>query len=173
MVEKKIYYETLDTSSISPQTLNRIFELEQDMWARGVGEYIKCTACGKVFSKAEIYDATEQQALINSTVQEIERILFNGDTPDCRECHAATQHIYSYDTYFDEISHRYSRDQSFLSVARDQTGKIVGFMDAYIDTLEKIFSEEFASHFSPDLLKIIMQEFALNQKQMMLTFSSL
>lgn len=40
---------------ICEQDLLKIHEIEQDMWAEWIWEYLKCDWCWEIFSKKDIY----------------------------------------------------------------------------------------------------------------------
>lgn len=169
-------YESINTNNVSAATLEKIFEIEQDMWSRGIWEYVKCNDCGKNFSKSEIYNDTYikrgiSKSLLTQTVMQIEEYL--GELPVSPCCKTDTEHIYNRVEYMWEIEKRYSSDESFLTIARNREEEIVWFIDWYIATLEEIFTNEFRFHFSHDLLELICQQYEVYRETKMLTVSSI
>lgn len=159
----------------SDALFDTIFDIEQDMWARWIGEYLTCKSCDTIYSKDDIYwekwIATIPLIQRKNTVAEIEQVL--GAIPDCPCCEIPLDHIFHYDSYIWEIKNRHAWNNSFLSLSRDDTWKIVWFMDWYIATLEEIFMKEFSFHFSPNVLDYIWEKYKKHKSVDMLTVSSI
>ena len=163
-------------SSISNEVLRKIFEIEQDMWSRGIGEYLKCTNCDSIFSKSDIYGKDWHihvpDEIRLETVMEIEKHLC-GILPCCNNCGWATEHIYNQDEYVPAMVRRYRKEESFLTLAHDDWGEIIGFMDWYIATLWEIFEEELGFHYTHDILNALQREYHMFRDQKFLTFASI
>ena len=176
VLENKVDVGVENPSQISESTLMRIFEIEQDMWARWIWEYLQCTNCDEIFSKDDMFwkkwYAIFPTALQKETVMAIEKYL-GGRTLQCKCCGWDTKHIYDIDTYLDEIRWRYNMEDSYLSVARNRDGEVIGFMDWYIATLDEIFENEFKYHFSPNLLDMLYEKYKAHRQRRMLTVSSI
>lgn len=170
-----ISYESLPPRDLKDEDLLKIFEIEQDMWARGIWEYIRCDECESIFSKEDIYGKKWNLDLLmdlqKETVMQIEGIIWLW-CPDCPTCQWQASHIYSMDDYIPKIEKRFMRDEAFLSVAK-KSWEIIWFMDWYIANLEEIFQDEFSYHFSDDVLDQIMDRYRLYRKQKMLTVASI
>jgi len=170
-----ITYTSLDTHNIPQEVLDRIFEIEQDMWARWIGEYVECSTCDIIYSKEQVYGQSWihplSQQCVRETVMEIERQL--GHSPKCLWCGWKMTHIYDYNSYIEQIQERYGREDAFLTVAYNSEDQIVWFMDWYIASLEEIFRNEFSFHFTEGLLEEIMCRYKLHRSQKLMTFSSL
>lgn len=138
-------FQILDGENISDFDLDQIYHLEQDMWAHGIGEYISCNGCEKIFSKDDIFH-TLDISLRNKTVSEIETILWGISTPICPCCWGITRHIF-WEDYRNSIDERYSLHPSFLCVFRDTTGRIKWFMDGYISSFDEIYTREFGKYY--------------------------
>ena len=168
----ELSFESINTDRITTEMLDRIFEIEQDMWARWIWEYIQCNSCSKVFSKSDIYWKNWLIELPRKiqleTVQEIESIIWINELP-CPCCSWNTTHKY-WETYVNKILERYAHDNSFLSVLRNWNDEIVGFLDWYIWTLEEIFNNEFQDHFDEKLIDEICEKYKVHRDTQMLTF---
>jgi hypothetical protein len=144
------------------------------MWARGIGEYVSCKSCEKIFSKDEVYGEWAEIPLSNNlqleTVLHIEKILWW--LPNCKCCGWPTKHVYEADEYIADIYRRYNMDQSYLSLAMDDSWEIIWFMDWYIATLEEIFENELKFHFSPNVLDVLYEKYKKHRNDRMLTVSS-
>ncbi|MDD5213608.1 MAG: hypothetical protein PHG82_04250 [Candidatus Gracilibacteria bacterium] len=139
--------ESVNPKMLSQKDLEKIVEIEQDMWARedSLGEYVKCKCCNKIHSKEDIFGHLEKDIKIQ-TVKKIENIIdFEIVCPDCN---GQIKTIYDRNEYIESIRSRYNNTiESFLTVYRDNTGEIRGFMDGYIDNFRKIFDKELFFHF--------------------------
>lgn len=141
--------ESIDPKTISEIDLKKIAEIEQDMWARedGIWEYIKCTSCGEIHSKEEVFWHLSNDIKI-LTVAKIEEILKITDIP-CISCNSKTEFIYDRNEYIEEIRDRYNNSiESFLTVYRDPKWEIRGFFDWYLDTFDNIYDKEFDYYYS-------------------------
>lgn len=141
--------ESIDPKTISENDLEKIAEIEQDMWAREdwIGEYIKCTCCNKIHSKEDVYLHITNDLKIQ-TVAKIEEALQIIKIP-CISCHSKTEYIYDRNEYIEEIRDRYSNSvESFLTVLRDKNWEIRGFEDWYIDRFDRIYKNEFSLYYN-------------------------
>lgn len=178
MVDRTIAspFEFVDPHTISEATLDRIFEIEQDMWSRWIWEYVQCKSCETIFSKLDIYGDDGPLPLPSEirslTVMKIEEHLWIS-TPSCHCCWWETQHIYDKDEYLPAMRRRYWRPESFLSLAYDDTDEIIWFMDWYLATLEEIFEDELKFHYSPELLEELKRSYNMHRDQKFLTFASI
>lgn len=164
-----------ETKNVWKDLLEKLFEIEQDMWARGIWEYLNCRKCHKIFSKSDMYDAQKVMWLDSDvrleTVMQIERVLWWVPFSPC--CHTEMKHVYEKEIYISDMKKRYMRKESFLTLAKKNQWEVIGFMDWYVASLEEIFDEELRFHFSRDTLYEIMKEFWLDRKQKLLTVSSI
>ena len=170
----QLTYEAVDTKTISIEKIKRIFDLEQDMWARGFWEYLKCLDCEKVFWKLDYYGKDNvywfAREIQLSTVSEIEKI-FWWKLPTCLCCWWETEHIF-WEEYLEDIISRYSMQESFLVEAM-AGNKIVWFVDWYIETLEIIFRRELSFHFENNVLDEICNQFKISPHTQLLIMTSL
>lgn len=171
-----ISFQSVETSSLSWESLDRIFEIEQDMWARGIGEYIRCISCETMYSKADIFwnhgSIKIPDSIRLDTVMQIEKF-FWGNTPLCICCGWETRHVYEKQQYMWAIERRYNRNESFLTLAYGRDKEIIGFMDGYLTTLWEIFQEELRFHYSEKILDELEQRYLIQRDQKLLTFSSI
>ncbi len=80
------------------------------------------------------------------TVQEL---LASRSTPNisCQHCSGKTKFVYGEEN-IGVIEERLLRTkQSFLVIAQNAAGRIVGFEDTYVSDLEDIFRREFLTHY--------------------------
>ena len=166
--------QSLQTIHLPDTTLRWLHEIEQDMWARWLGEYLFCSTCQKVFSKSDIFDhwdiSQELWAQRFETVAAIERILW--DVPSCPCCGNNTEHVYGEDHY-STIERRHRNPNSFLTVAQNTQWEIIGLMDWFSAKLLDIYEQEFYAHFSAKVLDIIENKFWISPDTQVLTVSSL
>lgn len=139
----------LNTRNISKKDLEKIVEVEQDMWAREewLWEYVRCECCATIFSKEDIFWHLERKLKIK-TVWEIERVLWVL-RPICLNCWEETTPIFDRNKYIEQVRERYSNTiQSFLSVYRDETWEIRWFFDWYVDNFDSIYWKEFEHYYA-------------------------
>jgi len=141
----------LDFDCVTPSNLSewdvwKIFDIEQDMWARkeGLWEYLECRDCCKIFSKQDIYDKKDKSTY-NFTVSEIEK-KSERKTFVCPCCEGELKHCFQREYWIEEIKIRYSQ-RSHL-VLMKAWAEIVGFMDGYVASYDDIYEREFSDHYS-------------------------
>lgn len=135
--------ESINTQEISNDQIHRIWEIEQDMWARGIWEYVRCNDCGHIHGKDEMFDhlASDIQQL---TVKKIFSLL-NIQNLECRKCWWDTKEIY-WENYIENIQRRYKWLNSFLSTYQADW-EIQWFADSYTASYDEIFHEEFETYY--------------------------
>jgi hypothetical protein len=47
--------ELVDPRNLSEDDISEIHEAMQDVWAEGIGEYVQCDRCQRVYSKKDIH----------------------------------------------------------------------------------------------------------------------
>lgn len=138
-------FESVKAKNLSIEDVNKIYEIEQDMWAEWIWEYLKCENCWEVYSKNDVFwDIVLEQYL--ETVSELEKKVWN-DKFDCLCCWNQTKHIWGKD-YIEQIKERYNDKESFLATVRSKTWEIIWFTDAYISDLDTIYKREFEHYYS-------------------------
>ena len=148
------FIETINWKDLSESELERICEIERDMWSHGLWEYTQCNSCWNIDGKYDMDGESslywkKSKNLLRETVSDIERIL-NIQKKDlqCTKCWDSVEYIFPVDTYIDDISSRYEFNTSFLSLYRDYDWKICGFMDGYVSDINSIYSREFENYYS-------------------------
>lgn len=140
-----IHVSSVDPHTLSGDDILSLAEVTQDMWADGIGEFVQCTECDHMHSKKDIYGHLKSE----SYQLTVRRIMgeFEVDNIPCQRCCGKTRAVFG-SANIEVIKDRLTRTrQAFLAVAHNDHGTIVGFEDAYIGTLESIFSREFESHY--------------------------
>jgi hypothetical protein len=164
----------IPTVDLTNDYLKQMFELEQDMWARWLWEYLICNDCKKVFSKSDIYDwplwSKQVENFRLETVSEIERNIWT--IPECPCCNGITKHICG-EEHLNKIIGRHWLDESFLTLAFNTQGKIIWLMDWFSASFEEIYRREFYAHFHEELFDIIEDLFWISHDTKVLTVSSL
>lgn len=153
--------ESIDTSLISDWDLNKIYEIEKDMWAREewIWEYIICKNCQKISSKEDIFWHLSNEIFL-LTVSKIEETLWI-DGVTCKNCNSTQTDFLFWNEYIDEIRKRYQESESYLTVYRDKKKEIRWFVDWYIDNFTTIYQREFEYYYSifgENNLKKIIEE---------------
>lgn len=140
----------IHVTQIDPHTLNsndfaRLNEVMQDMWADGIREFVQCEDCSKMHSKKDIFGHLDKKSY-SMTVRQIMGD-FEIDTLSCNDCWWKVRFVFGKDN-MDVIRERLTKTRrSFLTVWFNENDEVVGFEDAYVDTLEGIFQREFESHY--------------------------
>lgn len=136
--------ESIDPKTISSNEINQIFEIEQDMWAYWIWEFVQCVCCQKMHSKQDIF------GYLNKEIQEltVSKILslLSIDNIACKVCKWNTKFIYDTD-YKVEIQKRYNDYESYLTLFRNEKWDIKWFIDWYVWTLEEIYNNELECHY--------------------------
>ncbi len=137
-------FQSENPKCISEDDLLKIYEIEQDMWAEWIWEYLKCNTCWEIYSKKDIYGNLKADLYIE-TVSELEKqTLFNEF--ECKCCWNETIHIW-WKEYLNWIKDRYNDNEVFLTTIRNNVWEIVGFTDAYINDIDTIYFREFERYY--------------------------
>lgn len=153
--------ESVNPRSLSKNDLEKIVEIEQDMWAREdwLWEYMKCESCLKIHSKEDIFWHLSNDIKMQ-TVKKIEEIIDFDKV--CSDCNWKIKSIYDRNEYIESIRDRYFNSvESFLTVYRDDHWEIRWFFDWYIDSFEKIYEREFSYYYwdlGINIIKNIIEE---------------
>ena len=164
--------ESLFSKDLDSHTIEEIYKVEQDMWARenGVGEYIVCYNCQKISSKEEVYQWLEKQ-IKRKVVSEIEVIL-SLETIVCPDCLSwNTRHV-RWEECKNHIKCNLALPESFCTVMRGNQEKVVGFMYWYVADFQQIYESEFKEHFSRELESIIFSDWLLRRGDSLLSLPS-
>ncbi len=151
--------ESVDLNNISNNELLQVAEVEKDMWAYGIWEYVKCNNCSKIYSKNDIFWYLADD-IKKESVTRLEEILAF-DSIKCSICSSDTSFIYDVETNKQEIKKRlFQSKASFLTVLRDtKNNDIHGFMDWYISDFETIYEREFKPHYKQVWINKIKEAF--------------
>lgn len=141
-----VSYNVLTPSNLSDIDLNRVYNLEQDMWARSewLWEYLQCWSCESMFSKQDIYDKRDTE-LYRLTVAEIEALSSN-KISCCPDCWWELRHRFPRESYIDEMKKRYSGKAHMVLMKCEN--QIVWFMDGHISDYDTVFNRDFAYRYS-------------------------
>lgn len=134
----------INPHNLSATDFSQIQEVTQDMWAYGLWEFIKCNECWEIQWKQEIFGKLSNE-INENTVADIMRILGIKDIP-CPFCWWSTNFIY-WEENESAIRERLTQSDAYIAICRNQVGRIVGYMDMYIDSFDTIFRRELASHY--------------------------
>jgi hypothetical protein len=141
----RLSIDTVDPKSLSRDDVSSLNEVMQDVWADGIGEFVQCVECHHVHSKKDIYGSLPEERY-KMTVRQI-MWDFEIDTLRCIECNGRVKFIF-WNHHIEVIRDRLQRTRkAFLVIARDTTGSIVWFEDAYIDKLPAMFDRELHYHY--------------------------
>lgn len=145
-VREQIRFRSVNTTLLSRQEIEEIYQIEQDMWSReeGLWEYLKCSSCDTIFSKQDIYwrlAKNEYQKTVGELEQQQSRDIFS-----CTCCGWKLYHSFPKDKYIEEICDRYSRKA--VLVLMEKWDMIIWFMDWYVDDFETIYDRELSDHYS-------------------------
>ncbi|MDD3145401.1 MAG: hypothetical protein PHV23_04795 [Candidatus Gracilibacteria bacterium] len=169
------FIEKVDTKNISDSTLLEMAKVQKDMWAYGLGEYVRCNCCNEIYSKNDIFGHLSSEIKTQS-VTKLEEI-FLGDSVRCKECNSTnTEFMYDIDHNVQTFLERYKKE-SFLVLSYNVEGNIIGFCDGFIGSFEEIYNNELLSHYgnidSIFLKKIIEEKLSISSLNNMLNFSSM
>ncbi len=144
-MKKNITVQSLAPRELSQWDFERLNEVTQDMWAEWIWEFVQCQCCHTMMSKKDIFWHLEKE-IYDETVQKIMWILSLHEIP-CISCGWKTKFIYGHE-HVEKIQERLLKsEESFLVVCKNDVWEIVWYEEGYFDTLENIFSREFAYHY--------------------------
>ncbi len=144
--------ESLTIEAVRPEDLKDrdfvgIHEVMQDMWASeaGLGELAHCRECGKMVSKEEAF-ARLPPELAKDTVAHVMRALGTDEIP-CVECGGKTRLVYGPGNV-ERIRDRLLRSSdAYVVLCKSSVRGIVGFEEAYVDSLDRIFELDLLDHY--------------------------
>lgn len=139
-----------NTKDLPDSVIQEIHTISQDIWARraSLWELCQCTGCGKIYSAEDIFP---EENLKTEMVQSLIQKRYAENSISCLDsnCNAPTRYIFG-KSHITDLQARY-RDsvQAFLVLCREkETGRLVGFEDGYIDSIDTIAQREF-QHYNP------------------------
>lgn len=147
-MKNSLVIESVDPKTLSSSQLREISEVEKDMWAYGIWEYVICKNCWLIHSKSDIFWHLSSEIRTES-VTKLEEIIA-WDSIRCNNCNSDTEFIYDVDKNIIEIEKRLFQSKvSFITILQNQDNwNIYGFMDWYVDDLLKIYERELIFHYS-------------------------
>ncbi len=169
--------KSVSIEELSGNNFKEIAEIEKDMWAYWIWEYVKCDNCNSIYSKNDIYWDLEYEIKIK-TVTEIENILWN-DSILCKKCSSSTNFIYDIDENLIEIKKRlFESKQSFISILyNNDNWDINWFIDWYVDYFNNIYERELKYHYDiiwkKELKRFIEKNIWNNLPENIFSFSSM
>lgn len=141
MSNNSVTFEAIDTDKLSGSDIIQIAEVEKDMWAHWIWEYVKCNCCWKIHSKDEIFQHLASKIKKESVI-ELEKI-FLWDTINCNECSSwNTKFLYDIEENIENIKERLFNSLSSHIVLVKKDNDLVWIMDWYYDSIENIYKRE-------------------------------
>ncbi len=156
MSTKWLTVEAVPTNWLLESDIRQIAEVEKDMWAYWIGEYVKCNCCQEIHSKNDIFWNLSSD-IRKKTVIELENI-YLWDNISCKKCESQnTDFIYGVDDNILDIRRRYydSIDSCLSLAVNENSGTIVWFMDWYIDKLRTVYDRELDPYYNDDIYEIL------------------
>lgn len=146
MLKKELIIDSVNPKELSENELREIAEVEKDMWAYGIGEYVKCDCCQDIYSKHDIFWHLSDEIRLKS-VTKLEEI-FLWDSIKCKKCNTDMDFIYDLESnIFDIKSRLHDSMDSYISLLKDGFWTINWFIDGYIDDFSWIYDRELKSHY--------------------------
>ena len=145
---ENMYTTSVKTTDLTDKDILKLAQIEKDLWAYWIWEYVKCNNCWKINSKNDIF-WEKFYDLRKESVTKLEELIW--DSLQCKNCKSSnTYFIYDEYEYSKDIKKRlFQSKASYISLLYDKEN-LVGFMDWYIDDLEKIYNREFIFHYGND-----------------------
>ena len=136
---------SVNTRELWDSQLMKISELIQDVWSDGTGEFLICNSCEYVHSKKDIFGLLPSIEY-EQTVSQLLKQNINIPT-SCIKCSSETTELYASNNI------AYLREKyntailSFLILLKDKKWNHAWFAEGYVDTFDKIYSNEFDRYF--------------------------
>lgn len=143
---------------LSETDLRKVHEIEQDMWAEWIWEYVKCPSCSKIHSKNDVFWHVSKD-VYKETVWRLEQILAL-DSIKCQNCDSDTVPIW-WEDYIEGIRERFADLESFITTFRDENWEIRWFTDGYINDFEVMYKRELEHYYYlvwPDKIKGMIEK---------------
>lgn len=139
----------MNPKNLSEQDFQEINDVSREMWAnpKSLGEFVQCKSCHTMSSKEDVFGKFPDE-IKNNTISRIMNLLgwWEHDVL-CPKCGWGTEMIYG-SINIRKIQRRLLEStQAFLVLCRNTEGEIVGYEEAYVDSLDAIFEGEFAYHY--------------------------
>lgn len=145
MLKSNLHFESVNPKNLRSNELRKIAEVEKDLWAYWIGEYVKCNCCQLIHSKNDIFWHLSSEVKIEN-VTKLEEI-FVWDSIRCKRCNNDTEFIYDVDKNVIDIIQRY-KEEAFLVIWYDDSWEIKWFMDWYISDFSTIYKMELEHYYT-------------------------
>lgn len=148
----------LEAKNLTPEQLKSVAEVEKDMWAFGIWEYVYCKDCQSIFWKNDIFGNLPEEIRRKSVIFLEEHYLW--DSICCKKCKSTnTVFIYGVDRIIEVQKDKYfNSEDSFISLLNSSDWEIVWYCDWYVTDPEKIYNLELEWHYREIGFKAIMDE---------------
>ncbi|MDD3793835.1 MAG: hypothetical protein PHI37_03420 [Candidatus Gracilibacteria bacterium] len=155
-----VFIKNVESKDLGESELLAISQVQKDMWAYSLGEYVRCNCCNHIHSKNDIFGHLSSEIRLQS-VTSLEEI-FLGDSIKCMKCDSGnTEFIYDIDKSISYFREKY-KQEAFLVLGYDYNGDIIGFMDGYFAHLIDIYNLEISFHY-PNLSVDVLEEIIKNK----------
>ncbi|MBX9809448.1 hypothetical protein K2X92_03615 [Candidatus Gracilibacteria bacterium] len=147
-VEKgDLLIESVDPFSLSEKDFMAIQEVNQDMWARGLGEFLECSNCSHISSKYDVFGEGRLGVTIDAYRKSVKHIMheYNCNEFACPHCSHKMDQIYG-EQYIEDIKNRLLGTHSYIALCRFK-GEIVGYMDCFIGSIEDAYEIDWKRHY--------------------------
>jgi len=139
--------ESFDPHNLTSDEFQDIHEVNQDMWARGLGEFLECKNCNYIASKADIFLDPKFNIWVYQYKQSVKQIMkdLSCQSFDCPHCKNSMVEIY-WSHYLQDIKSRLLDNQSYLTLCKFNN-KIVWYMDFFSTSLENAYERDLKRHY--------------------------
>lgn len=162
IVPSSTYIESVNPKTLTKNELLQIAQVEKDMWASWIWEYVQCNNCWEIHSKSDIFWHLSKEIRTDAVVR-LEEI-FLWDSINCQECWSRnTKFMFDVSDNVKIISARYNSSvDSFLSLMYDNAWNIIWLSDWYIDRFALIFHRELSMYYWQNTLQKIFENDLFN-----------
>ena len=140
--------ESFNPHNLTDIEFQDILEVNQDMWARWLGEFLECKNCNHISSKADIFLDPKYNLWVYQYKQSVKQIMkdLSCTSFDCPHCKNPMDEIYGTD-YLHEIKSRLLDNESYLTLCKFNN-KIVWYMDFFSTSLENAYEKDLKRHYN-------------------------
>lgn len=145
---EKLTIEAVDREKLTEDDFIGIHEVMQDMWASEswLGELAQCNNCGMILSKEKVFWHLSED-LIQRKVAHIMQILWI-DSVRCTACSSENTRLIYGPNNIERIKDRVLGSiDAFVVLCKSDEKGIVGFEEAYVDSLDRIFQLDLIDHY--------------------------
>jgi len=156
----EILIKSVNTLDLLDSELLSISQVQKDMWAYWLGEYVRCKCCSKIHSKNDIFWHLSSE-IRRESVTKLEEI-YLWDSINCKTCNSIdTEFIYDIDKSISFFREKY-KQEAFLVLGYNYNWDIIWFMDWYFAYLIDIYNLEINYHY-PNLSIDVFEELIKNK----------